>query len=848
MRRAILVMTLWQFAGVAADEPREFFETRVRPLLAKNCFACHTASRMGGLEMSGRASLLKGGNSGAAIMPGDPARSLMIQAVTHSHERLKMPPQGRLSETEISDLKTWIRDGAVWPESAGAKPAAGEYRITPEQRAFWSFQPVRKAAPPEVKDRTWARGAIDRFVLAAIEKRGLKPVRDADRRTLIRRAYYDLTGLPAAAEEVEAFERDRSPDAFAKVVDRLLASPQYGERWGRYWLDIARYSDDKLDPTGETPLAQAFRYRDWVIQAFNSDMPYDRFIKAQIAGDLMPEKERYQAGLGFYGLRPEFQDDRVDATTRGFLALTVACAQCHDHKFDPIPTQDYYSLQGVFQSTEYFETPIAAVDVVEAWDRKKKEVDEQEAAIKKFLDAQATQLSEILAAKTSQYLRAANDQGTEEGLDKETLDKWKAYLKRPQREHPYLPSKDADQFQAFALGVNAEKKEIDDKNHITLGGSRERRNLTNANLVSLERDKYFLWRDLFGERNGVYWYGDGKIDRFLSGEWKSHLDAMRARLKALKKELPEKYAFVHAIRDSKTPRNIRVQIRGSAENLGPEAPRQFLAILCDTQKPFTHGSGRLELAEGIASASNPLTARVMANRVWLHHFGQGIVRTASNFGQLGERPSHPELLDYLASALVEKEWSIKALHREIMLSRAYALSAGSAEKNFAADPGNRLMWRHTRRRLDAEAIRDSLLWAGGALDLTAGGVAKRMTDENRRRTVYGYVSRKKLDGMLALFDFANPNTTNEQRLTTNVPLQRLFFLNSSFVEAQAKALAGRLNGTDAERISQVYRLLFARKPVPAELKAGLEFLQGAKDTWTEYAQALLSSNEFLFVN
>jgi mono/diheme cytochrome c family protein len=834
-------------AALGADS-REFFEMKVRPLLAKNCYACHTASKMGGLQLDSRESALKGGNSGPAVVPGDAEKSLLVRAVSHTHERLKMPPQGKLSAAEIADLREWVKDGAVWGTAALVQTPG--YKIRPEQRAFWSFQPVRKPDPPVVKNKAWASSPIDRFILAKLEEKGLAPVRPADRRTLIRRASFDLTGLPPSPGDVDGFLNDRSPDALAKVVDRLLASPHYGERWGRYWLDIARYSDDKLDSTGETPYPNAFRYRDWVIQAFNSDMPYDKFVMAQIAGDLMPEKEKYQAGLAFYALRPEFQDDRVDATTRGFLGLTVACAQCHDHKFDPVPTKDFYSLLGIFHNTEYHEAPLAPEDVVAAYRDHKKRIDDQDAAIKEFIKSQATQLADILATRTARYLIAAQDTDADrEGLDCETLDRWSRYLDRKQREHPFLPAKDTQEFQKFALAVNDEKKSIDDQNHIRLGGNRERQNLSDADLLSLERDKYFLWRDLFGE-NGVYYHGAGKIERFLSGEWRRHLDGMRANLESLKTTLPPQYPFLEVIRDKQKLDTMRVHLRGNAENLGEEAPPRFLAILCEGEaKGFTRGSGRLELAEAVASAKNPLTARVAVNRIWMHHFGQGLVRTPSNFGQLGDRPSHPELLDYLAARFVEQGWSMKALHREILLSRAYALATESAPRQEQVDPDNRLIWRANRRRLDAEALRDSLLWAGGTLDLTVGGAAARLTDDNKRRTVYGYISRKKLDGMLSLFDFPNPNNTSEQRMSTSVPVQRLFFLNSGLIGEQAKAFAARVKGvTDAAKIADAYRLLYNRPPAKQELQLGMDFLRRGKDAWTQYAQVLLSANEFTFVN
>ena len=860
-------------AAGAQDRPDEFFEARVRPVLARSCHSCHTTTAMGGLRVDSLEALLRGGSSGPAIVPGNPEASLLIRAVAHTHERLKMPMGGaKLADQEIADLSSWVKSGASWPAGPATAAKTGEYAITPEQRAFWSFQPVRKPALPPVANKSWPKSSLDYFVLAQLEERQLQPARAADRRVLLRRAYLDLIGLPPEPAEVDAFLADPDPRAFARVVDRLLARPEYGERWGRYWLDVARYSDDKLDPTGETPYENSHRYRDWVIRAFNEDMPYDTFVKAQIAGDLLgsEEPERYVPALGFYALSPQFQDDRVDATTRGFLGLTVACAQCHDHKFDPIPTRDYYSLLGVFKSTESHDFPTAAAHVVSAYAEQKKSVDAREAALKEFLAAQAGQLADILAHRTARYLvaawRATAPKGDaqsiadEEKLDRETLDRWLGYLKVP-RDHPFLKRwsnlaagaapdevrRAAEEFEALVVSVSGEKKNVDEQNRIRLGGKNDRRDLTNASLVSLERDRYVLWRDIYGDR-GVLYYADRKIDRFLAGEWKAHLEELRAELVRAKQALPPHYPFLHAIRDVKEPRDVRIEIRGSASNLGDVAPRRFLSILCDGEPPrFTKGSGRLELADAIASRSNPLTARVMVNRIWQHHFGEGIVRTPSNFGQLGERPSHPELLDYLAARFVEQNWSIKALHREIMLSAAYALSAEHSAANFAVDPENRLVWRANRRRLDAEALRDSLLFVSGQLDRTAGGPAARLTDSNRRRTVYGFISRKKLDPMLGLFDFANPNNTSEARIATNVPLQRLFFANSGFITLAARGLAGRLTAPEEEaKIGEAYRILFGRSPTKPETRAGVEFLRGG-GSWEQYAQVLLGSNEFLFV-
>ena len=848
-----------------ADSPAEFFELKVRPVLAKNCFSCHTQSKMGGLEMASRESLLKGGKSGAAIVSGKPEESLLMKAVSFEHERLKMPPNGaKLADEEIASLREWIKNGAVWPDAPSAAKSK-EYVLRPEQKAYWAFQPVKMPQPPVVKKVAWPKTPVDRFILAKLEQNGITPNAPASPTALLRRVTYDLTGLPPTPQETDAFLADPSADAYRKVVDRLLASKRYGERWGRFWLDIARYSDDKLNSTMEEPAPNAFRYRDWVVDSFNADMPYDTFVKAQLAADHMNDPKLLPA-LGMYGLSPEFQDDRVDVTTRGFLALTVACAQCHDHKFDPIPTKDYYSLLGIFNNSQYKEYPLAAKDVVSTYEVKKKRADDEEKSMKDFLQRQGDELAFVLAHRTKDYLLAAFGRGPKDGLDptgldSETLERWRKYVKRKEHDHPYLAkmvaAKDGDgleklaqEFESLALTVNREKKEIDEKNNITLGGSQKRGDLSQANLASLERDKYFLWRDLYGA-GGVMFYGDKKIDRFLSGEWKRHLDMMRANLETDKKAVPEKFPFLHALADKEKLNKQKIHVRGNAGTLGDEAPAGFLTVLCDDNqpKPFSKGSGRLELAESIASKQNPLTARVMVNRLWQWHFGDGIVRTTSNFGVLGEKPSHPELLDYLAAKFMESGWSMKAMHREILLSAVY--QQGNAENPVFAvkDPDNRLLWKFNRKRLDAEALRDSMLYVAGTLDEAPAGQAKPIDETNHKRTLYGYISRKKLDNLLTLFDFPNPNQTSEQRVATNVPLQRLFLLNSPIMLNVVKEMVKRLEATpEHRRIEETYRLLFSRAPKPAERQLGDSYVARGADAWPEYLQVLLSSNEFLHVN
>jgi cytochrome c553 len=686
----------------------EFFEKQVRPLLAENCFSCHGPEKQrAGLRLDSRDGLLTGGESGPAVVPGRPDDSRLVRAVQHRGD-LRMPPKSKLTDAQIDALSAWIKMGAPWPENASAvRPApAGGFTITDKDRAFWSFRPVRHPALPAVKDGAWPRSPIDRFVLARLEASGLRPAAPADKRTLIRRASFDLTGLPPTPEEIDAFLKDDSPDAFATVVDRLLASPRYGERWARHWLDVARYGEDQAHTFQARKYPDGFRYRDWVVRAFNADMPYDRFVREQIAGDLLdgPGRPDRLAALGFFALGPVYYgkavadewDDRVDTLCRGFLGLTVACARCHDHKFDPVPQKDYYSLAGVFAASDYKEYVLTAAGDID-------------------------------------------DSATSEPTDK---------------------VKDAD------------------------------------------------------------------------------------------KKVPRK-PVLHALTEGKEPRNMRVHLRGNPATLGEEAPRRFLAILAgDDASPFTVGSGRLELARAVASRDNPLTARVMVNRIWHHLLGAGIVRTPSNFGRLGEPPTHPELLDYLAARFVEHGWSVKALQREILLSSTYRMSSRHDAGATGVDPDNRLLWRMNRRRLEVEPWRDAMLAVSGGLDGRAGGPSADLSSgDNRRRTIYGAVSRHNLDPLLRLFDYPDPNLTADRRAVTVVPLQQLFVLNSEFMAARAKGLAARVNAggiDDEQRIHRAFVLAYGRSPSDAEVQLGLSFLAGAD--WERYAQVLLSANEFAFID
>ncbi|HJR61888.1 MAG TPA: PSD1 and planctomycete cytochrome C domain-containing protein [Vicinamibacterales bacterium] len=922
---ALVAATAVRLAGAPQAAPQatpqqiDFFESKIRPLLVNSCFDCHTADEKGGLRLDSRQAALKGGESGPAIVPGDPDGSLLMKAVRHVQGVSKMPRAGgKLSDADIAALAEWITMGAPWPAAPKGTPAestaatmatgpAAERPIDPQLKAFWSFQPIRKPAVPQPANASWAKTDIDRFVLARLEREGMAPVGTADKRTLIRRATLDLTGLPATLEEIEAFQKDESPDAFARVVDRLLASPRYGETWGRLWLDVARYGEDdprSLAPMrlGYAPYPNAYLYRDWVIKAFNDDLPYDQFVKAQIAADHLDEKlrVRHLPALGFLGLGPWYYDngsveitraderhDRVDVVSRGFLGLTVACARCHDHKYDPISAKDYYAFSGVFLNTSYTEYPMAPKSVVDAYKATEKKIKDKQRLLNEFQNVESTQLGETLALQAARYMQAAwkvlgepkedvASVAAAEKLDYELFDRWVKFLVKPPKFYPYLTAwqqmiktggseeeaeKLAKEFQELLLEVMFEQREVKAENDIirakALPGTKpkERANLphefvTNDDfcpgcgleLKSLPPDRMHLWVDVFlrnlrdpadagadpddeGGRPGLLYFAGWTLERWLGADRRRYVEELRNDIAAMRKTLPEKYAYVHGVKDVEKPVEQKLHIRGNPMREGDVVPRRFLPVLsAGTPAPLTRGSGRLDLAEQILQ--QPITMRVIVNRVWKWHFGTGIVDTPSNFGKLGEPPTNPELLEYLAQSFIDSGYSIKALHRQIMLTSVYQLSVSDSAVNHAKDAGNRFYWRASRRRMSAEQIRDSVLFVSGSLDSKMGGPSVALTPAATRRTVYGKVSRYKLDQYLQLFDFPAPTISAEQRFTTNVPLQRLFFMNSEFVQQQAERIAQEVQPEpdNPARIRKAYRMIFGREPNAAELKTATGYL------------------------
>ncbi len=922
-------------AAAASSVGEDFFETKIRPIFANICSQCHGDTATSGLRVFSRETLLQGGHRGPAIVPNDPEKSLLIQAVRQTGD-LKMPKGGRLPAEDVQNLAEWVRMGAPWPQSKPVIALGAPFKITPEQRAFWSFQPIKVPATPVVKNARWSKTDIDRFVLAKMEIQGIAPSPEADRRTLIRRATFDLTGLPPTPQEIEAFEKDKSPNAFAKVVDRLLASPRYGERWGRHWLDVARYAEDDvrgLDPKGRgyMPFNGAYVYRDWVIKAFNNDLPYDKFVRYQLAGDLSGEKNLNDVlpGTAFLGGGPWLWDqaepvqgradernERIDAVSRGLLGLTVACARCHNHKYDPISQKDYYALAGVFASSTYREYPLASDAQVASWKEKEQKYLDLEEELDEFTKAEKDQLADILASQTSQYMVAAwrvtgkpkatiDEAAEQDHIDPEMLGRWVKFLAQPPKFYPYLKDWQAmiaaggkeedeakalaDAFQDLVLRVETAQRGIKEQNDVIKAKSdvkkRSRRDALpnefetddqfcpgcSLELKTLPTEQASLWVDLFmfslnSEEDkftpGLFVFYEWGLKRRLNAEWRDYITSMEKELEALKKSLEPRYPFVHGLSDKPKPVNIAVNQRGNPHNLGEEVPRRFLAVLSPEQSlPFMEGSGRLQLANDIIDS--PLASRVFVNRVWKWHFGTGIVNTPDNFGVAGERPTNPELLEYLAARFRANGFSLKKLQREIMLSAAYQTSADESKEAHEKDGNNRYYSHFNRQRLDAESIRDSMLFVSGDLDLKdVGGPSKDFGPENKRRTVYSKVSRFRLNNYLQVFDFPNPSFTAEQRFSTNVPVQRLYFMNNDFVYEQAGKLAERVfaKGSDETRIAEVYRLLYGRAPSKLEVEIGLRFLSTTPEkpgnnvngepvtAWKEYTRALLSANEFEFVD
>ena len=1093
------------FAEPPSSNPAatEFFESKIRPVLVERCFKCHgpESKPEGNLRLDSLAGLLAGGDLGPSIKPGNPQDSLLIHAVNHG-DVVQMPPKTKLPAEEIANLTAWVAAGAVWPDappSAARTVSPGTpFQITPEDRNFWAFQTPTDPQIPAISQTAWPQSPIDYFVLAPLEARGLKPAAAANRRTLLRRATFDLHGLPPSPEEVDAFLADTSSDAFAKVVDRLLASPRYGERWGRRWLDLARYADSNgMDEN--MAMAHAWRYRDYVIGAFNKDLPYDQFIREQLAGDLLAGDDpqtRFERliATGFLVLGPKMLaeddpvkmemdiiDEQVDTIGRAVLGLTLGCARCHDHKFDPIPTTDYYSLAGIFKSTKsmenykvvamWSERPLASDDELARQNALEKQVADKSRDLKhiqavandtllseargRFKDylLSASQLQqqqralallskelnagtlgkETIAIEAEKFVRGnvARDfenYGREIGViynagqlpnfaeyeftlpaagtyhlalryaaaetrpivltldgrllkndaagsttgswhaDTQTwsieavaplasgshvlrieragpiphldklalipakftkgsvdgswlvagqaphthdlrpafLDQWVRYLERTQddansplrvwhawqqaKEQGTAPKLDETTSLAAALLKAQRPVTLDELAaryaHLSLAAERAVNERSPADKTTpLADPAQEAFRQLLFDASGPFALPK-EPESYYSAETKASLAKLKSELAALEKakpELPQALAVAE-----RTPQNLRVHIRGSHLTLGVETPRQFPRILAGEiqQSIGEKNSGRLELAQWLTRPEHPLTSRVMVNRIWQGHFGEALVRSPDNFGRLGERPDNQPLLDWLAHRFVESGWSIKAMHRRVMLSSAYQMSTAFDAQAAQVDPENRLLWRMNRRRLEAEEIRDAILATSGQLDNSIGGTLLKYKNhtyvtstgsshnvnyENTRRSVYLPVLRSAVYDVFQAFDFADPSTMNGKRPTTIVAPQALFMMNSSLVLGQTRALAEQLlhppqsgdgPADDAARVTLVYLRAYSRPPTEPETSRALQFIahyqsdlarqnieagEARLRAWQALCRVILSSNEFMYL-
>jgi hypothetical protein len=785
MRRTLLAAML--ACPLLAQNPDgvDFFEKKIRPVLVNKCYACHSANAkplMGRLLLDSRQGMARGGGSGQpAVTPNKPEASLLLTAVQQK-TALKMPPGEQLTDDVIADFETWIKMGAPDPrDDKPAPPPPPPYDFE-QARKHWSYRPVQDPQPPRISDPLWSKDPIDRFIRAKLEEKHLRPLGLASKRALIRRATFDLTGLPPMPQEMDNFLKDTAPDAFEKVVDRLLASRQYGERWGRHWLDVVRYADT-AGCNSDFPVPDAYRYRNWVIDAFNRDLPYMDFLRQQIAGDLLPAKdaEERQSNIiatGYIAISRRFAssanehhltiDDTIDNVGKAMLGLTVSCAHCHDHKFDAIPEREYFGLYGIFESTVY----------------------------------------------------------TFPGVET---------FPRP---HDF----------------------------IALGGTEKQKSLTGWETKI--KDAYAKIREM----------------RFGAGRNKPNA---REEIEKLKNEVlaleltPPDIPHAYAVKDG-DGHNARMQYKGDPKKLGEAAPRGFLTVLGGQKLPEDEkGSGRRQLAEWITGAKNPLTARVMVNRIWQWHFGKGIVATPNDFGIRGEPPTHPELLDWLASRFAESGYSVKKLHRLMLLSRAYQLASGDDAANDKTDPKNAYLWRFDRRRLEAEEIRDAMLAVSGQLDPTPGGAHPfppmhqwtysqhkqffAVYDTNKR-SLYLMQQRLKKHPLLELFDPADPNASTGVRNASITALQALALMNNEFVNNQADQFAVRVGMAYADnpaRVQYAYKLALGRPATPAEVTEGVRYLHKAqlalKDSGVtderrprtalaSYLHALLASDEFFFVD
>lgn len=849
----------------------KFFETHVRPVLSNRCYECHGPEKQKGkLRVDSLAALLAGGKSGPALKAGKPDESLLIQAIRHG-ESLQMPPRMKLPAKEIGDLTAWVKMGAPWPDAktqVAKQPAPeGETIFTKAQTAHWAFQPIRKPDPPAVRNPGWGRSPLDAFILAKLQEKGLAPAPAADARTLIRRLTFDLIGLPPTPAEVEAFvaESRAAPQAaLEKAVDRLLASPRYGERWARHWLDVVRYADSNgMDEN--LVFGNAWRYRDYVIKAFNTDKPYDEFVREQIAGDLPPAKNPDEAGeriiaTGFLCIGPKMLaeddpvkmemdiiDEQVDTMGRAFMGMTLGCVRCHDHKYDPFTIADYYALAGIFKSTKTMDN----FRVVARWQERP-----------------TATLAEV--QKASQHAKKMAE--LQENIARAIKQQYGAIV-QPERQRAREYWETARAVHLMAAGKTVEQWARDKR----LKQAFLKQWLELARKSPVELNAVALAKVSLDEKGPFRFTAELEAD--FSAAARKELGVRRSELAAMEKSAPV-LAETMAVSEGKAT-NLRIHLRGNHMTQGREVPRRFPKLFSNLkQEPIDASqSGRLSLARWMTLAEHPLTSRVMVNRLWHWHFGSGLVRSVDNFGLLGEKPSHPELLDWLATRFIESGWSIKAMQRIMVLSSAYQMSGAYHDGAYQIDPDNRLHWRHNRRRLEAEALRDSLYGLGGNLDVAMGGT---LFDAKNRKYVPGYpngnyekydfprrsiylpVIRSAQYEVLQAFDFADPSFPSGERAITTVAPQALFLMNGKIVHEQTRAWAEKLlldsKLDDAGRVGRIYEQALGRPARAQEIERALDFLQRIESerarqkmvdsrahAWQSLCRVMVSANEFVYV-
>ena len=836
MMRYVLFLLVAPMATPTASSSAdsiEFFERKIRPVLVERCYECHSAQSQklkGDLRLDTAEGMRKGGKSGQpAIVPGSASGSLLLSAIAYTNSDLQMPPKKQLPSQVIADFAAWVEMGAPDPRTNNAPPIV-------QRKEHWAFRPVKQPGLPEVKDKSWPRNEIDYFILSRLEQAGLRPARDADERTLIRRAYFTLHGLPPGQHE-----------HWDRLVDRLLASPRYGERWGRHWLDVARYSDTKgyvYTDREEARFVHSHTYRDWVIEALNRDLPYDRFLKLQIAADQMNCNRSDLAAMGFLTLGRRFLgvvhdiiDDRIDVLTRGTQGLTVSCARCHDHKFDPISIQDYYSLYGVFQASTEVTVPIGSTESgpIKSYE---KELEKRSQELTNAFEKIREDLANHLRKKTTDYLLAQKTAhllpgeefyeilGPDE-LNPVFVRRWQQYIQQRAKDDPvfgawHRAGKTSETDNPLVREALEKAEDVPRAYGELFVGIHKKWQDTKK----LEPDEEPLWKVLYGEDAPVYPPKGSYTDQqfFFDEGGRVKLGKLQRDIDVLNITHPLAVPQAGILEDKHDPAKPRVFKRGSPVNRGEEVPRQYLEVIAGQQRrPFTRGSGRLEMAEAIAAANNPLTARVLVNRVWHLHFGAGLVKSTSDFGTRADPPSHPELLDYLAHRFVQEGWSIKKLHRLILNSRTWQQSSEGLPPSI--DPENRLLSRMNRQRLDFEAMHDFMLAASGELKCKMGGPGEKLFSRPvpGRRAVYGYIDRQFLPAVYRTFDFANPDLHTPFRHLTTVPQQSLFFMNSPFVGERAQAVSANA-GKDEAAVRHLYGRLFQRQPADAEVERALAFV------------------------